>query len=163
MWMTSSAASSEDLELRGMWSRMWSSISSAMRLLMAPRAAERLLAKSFGNSGIVHAVVTTPGLSWASAVADESRGQTMSRSFLCLPWYLRVGAACLAGYPGGFSGRACTRSICSGTSDSDRCSRRDNGRRCSPGDVCTSGDGPLVDFGPGELDLAVASRVSFSL
>ena len=63
---------------------------------MAPRAAERLLAKSLGNSGIVHAVVTTPGLSWAAAVADESRGQTMSRSFLCLPWYLRVGAAWLA-------------------------------------------------------------------
>src|SRR6267143_2305605 len=39
--MTSSAASSEDFELRGMWFRMWSSISSAMRLLMAPRAAER--------------------------------------------------------------------------------------------------------------------------
>src|SRR5260370_28449591 len=39
--MTSSAASSEDLELRGMWLRMGSAISSAIRLLMAPRAAER--------------------------------------------------------------------------------------------------------------------------
>src|ERR1700739_1584663 len=33
----SSAASSEDLVLRGMCSRMWSSINSPMRLLMAPR------------------------------------------------------------------------------------------------------------------------------
>src|SRR2546430_9814109 len=41
IWITSAAASSEDLELRGMWLRMWSSISSAIRLLIAPRAAER--------------------------------------------------------------------------------------------------------------------------
>jgi hypothetical protein len=37
----SSAASSEDFVFRGMWWRMWSSINSPMRLLMAPRAAER--------------------------------------------------------------------------------------------------------------------------
>src|SRR6266850_1275218 len=70
-----------------------------------------------------------------------------------------VGCHCLAVYPGGFSSPARTRSICSATSDSNRCSRRDSGRRSGPGDVCTSRDGPLVDFGPGELDLAVASRV----
>jgi hypothetical protein len=34
----SSAASSADFVLRGMWLRMWSSINSPMRLLMAPRA-----------------------------------------------------------------------------------------------------------------------------
>src|SRR6266853_4838338 len=39
--MTSSAASSEDFELRGMWLRIWSSMSSVIRLLMAPREAER--------------------------------------------------------------------------------------------------------------------------
>ena len=48
--MTSSAASSEDLELRGMWSRMWSSIISAMRLLMAPRTAERRWRTSAGGT-----------------------------------------------------------------------------------------------------------------
>src|SRR5207244_852969 len=35
-------------------------------------------------------------LAGAAAVAYEARGQTMSRSLLCLPWYLRVGAAWLA-------------------------------------------------------------------
>jgi len=74
-----------------------------------------------------------------------------------------VGWSCLAVYPGGFSGRTRTRSICSGPPDSNRCSRRASGSGCRPGDACPSGDGKLVDFGPGELDLAVASRVSFSL
>jgi len=39
----------------------------------------------------------------------------------------------------------------------------DGGCRSSPHDVCASGDGPLVDFGPSQLDFAVASGVSFSL
>jgi hypothetical protein len=34
-----SAASSEDLEFRGMWLRMWSSINSAIRALTAPRVS----------------------------------------------------------------------------------------------------------------------------
>jgi hypothetical protein len=37
--MTSSAASAEDFEFHGMWLRMWSSVTTAIRLLMAPRAA----------------------------------------------------------------------------------------------------------------------------
>jgi hypothetical protein len=41
--MTSSAVSSDDLELRGMWLRMWSSSSLATRLLMAPRAVGEAL------------------------------------------------------------------------------------------------------------------------
>src|SRR5580692_941286 len=48
--MTSSAASSEDFEFRGMWFRMWSSISSPMRLLMAPRAAARRCSTSAHRS-----------------------------------------------------------------------------------------------------------------
>jgi len=47
MAIKSAAASSEDFDLRGMWLRMWSSISSAIRLLMAParrRAAEHVRA-----------------------------------------------------------------------------------------------------------------------
>jgi len=48
--MRSSAASSEDLVFRGMWLRMWSSINSPMRLLMAPRAAERRCSTSAQGS-----------------------------------------------------------------------------------------------------------------
>jgi len=52
----------------------------------------------------------------------------MPRSLLRLSWYLWVGAA----YPGDFSGRARTRSIRSGTPDSNRCSRRDRGADAVP-------------------------------
>src|SRR5580704_4752413 len=51
--MTSSAASSEDFELRGMWFRMWSSINSPMRPLIAPRAAaSRCSASAQGSSSL---------------------------------------------------------------------------------------------------------------
>src|SRR2546430_124765 len=52
----------------------------------------------------------------------------MPRSLLRLSWYLWVGAA----YPGDFSGRARTRSIRSGTPDSNRCPRRDSGADAVP-------------------------------
>src|SRR5579863_7107609 len=42
MPIRSSEASSDDLLFRGIWLRMWSSMSSAMRLLMAPLAAASL-------------------------------------------------------------------------------------------------------------------------
>ena len=42
MPIRSSEASSDGLLFLGMWLRMWSSMSSAMRLLMAPLAAASL-------------------------------------------------------------------------------------------------------------------------
>src|SRR5260370_30963762 len=66
-------------------------------------------------------------------------------------------------YRGGISGLARTRSTCSATSDSWHRFRRDAGGRSSPSDVSASGDGPSLDFGPGELDFAVAPGVAFAV
>ncbi len=71
----------------------------------------------------------------------ESRQGTRNAKKFFMLELVFVGRCCLAVYPGVFSGRARTRCIRSGTSDSNRCSPRDSGSRCSPADACPSGDG----------------------
>src|SRR6266403_1720028 len=55
-----------------------------------------LLARSFGNSGVVHAVVVIPDYLGRRLLANPGRGQRMPRSFLCLSWYLWVAAVWLS-------------------------------------------------------------------
>ena len=55
-----------------------------------------LLARSFGNSGVVHAIVVTPDYLGLRLLANPGRGQRMPRSFLCLSWYLWVAAVWLS-------------------------------------------------------------------
>ena len=50
-----SSVASSDLALRGMWLRMWSSMSSAMRLLMAPLAPAKRWRTSAHDSSSVSA------------------------------------------------------------------------------------------------------------
>src|SRR5207302_859627 len=75
IWITPSAASSEDLELRGMWLRMWSSISSAIRLLIAPRAAERRWRTSKQESSLLSARRTLSSwpITFCSSSCNHSR------------------------------------------------------------------------------------------
>src|SRR5437588_12995947 len=75
IWISSAAASSEYLQLRGMWLRMWSSISSAIRLLIAPRAAERRWRTSKQESSLLSARRTLSSwqITFCSSSCSHSR------------------------------------------------------------------------------------------
>src|SRR5260370_39997056 len=122
-----------------------------------------------GNSGVIHSLVIIRDISWAVGrrggrhrLAKFTQGTKNAERYFTFEQVL-AGCRFLDVYRGGISGLARTRSTCSATSDSWPRFRRDAGGRSSPSDVSASGDGPSLDFGPGELDFAVAPGVSFAV
>src|SRR5271169_295385 len=97
--MTSSAASSEDFEFRGMWFRMWSSISSPIRLLMAPRAAARRCSASAQGSSSLRARSTLSSwpMTFLVRVTRSSFSREVCDIWLVYPmgvWYQGFGPNC---------------------------------------------------------------------
>jgi hypothetical protein len=117
--MTSAAASSEDFELRGMWFRMWSSISSPMRLLIAPRAAARRCnASAQGSSSLsARSTLSSWPMTFLVRVTRSSFSREVCDIWLVYPmgvWYQRCRFGCNGSLHSSAMWRLISTSVCSG-------------------------------------------------